>query len=332
MSIAYCPYELKAKNAIQHRHAHYSRKGALLKFTFGQGQVGYADCHPWEELGDLPLNEQLRLLTLQQMTPLTLRAKHFAAIDAHARSQKKHLFEGLALPMSHLLIGQLQDLNSIIQGLEEGFTHFKIKIGNHLARESELLKEVFRHFSSSAPQCRVRLDFNLKIDKATFVGFLKTFESQLEQIDFYEDPFTYDLDEWNEIEKNYQIQLACDESLETMLAASCPKSPSIAVLKPAVLSEELLKDWHGRTVVTSYLDHPIGQLAAAYCAATLPLKGEICGLHTHRLYAPTAYSEQLSNYGPSFRVPEGTGFGYDELLSKSQWISLTNDQLALDKK
>ncbi len=330
MKIECSPYELTAKNAIQHRQAHYKRKGALLKFTFAEGQFGYADCHPWEELGDLPLREQLRKLSLNQMTALTLRAKHFATIDASARSQQKNLFEGLTLPLSHLLIGQLHDTDSmkaIIQGLEEGFTHFKIKIGLHLAKESEFLKEVFLLLRRNH-LCRVRLDFNLKIDKFAFCNFLKIFENQLNQIDFCEDPFIYNLDEWNAIEENFPIKLACDEPLEPMLADSCQKSPSIAVLKPAILSEELLKDWQGRIVVTSYLDHPLGQLAAAYCSAKLPLKGEICGLHTHLLYAATAYSEQLSQQGPSFRIPEGTGFGYDHLLSKSKWTPLADDRLA----
>lgn len=322
MMIAYCQYELKAKNAIQHRSAYHSRIGALLKFTFGEGEIGYADCHPWEELGDLPLMEQLNLLSQGRLTPLTIRSRYFAEIDAKARSQNKNVFSGLPLPQSHLLIGQLRNVDAITQGLREGFTHFKIKIGHDLENESKLLHVAFRLLPK---HCRMRLDFNMKIDKPAFCNFLKQFENHLKQIDFYEDPFKFDLDDWNEIEKEYQIQLACDEPLELMLSKSSQKLPSIAVLKPAILSEDLIRNWQGRIVVTSYLDHPLGQLAAAYIAAKLPLKGEICGLHTHRLYASNEFSEQLTQLGPSFCVPEGTGFGYDTLLSKLKWIPLTND-------
>jgi O-succinylbenzoate synthase len=55
---AYFPYELISIN-----QSLGMRQGALLKIVFADHLVGYADCHPWPELGDIPLAEQVALFS-----------------------------------------------------------------------------------------------------------------------------------------------------------------------------------------------------------------------------------------------------------------------------
>jgi O-succinylbenzoate synthase len=73
------------------------------------------------------------------------------------------------------------------------------------------------------------------------------------------------------------------------------------------------------------MDHPLGQCFAAWWAARLACtteRVEHCGLQTHELFEPSEFSEALGPAGPSFRFPEGTGFGFDDLLEKLPWKRL----------
>src|SRR5436305_13717734 len=72
------------------------RHGALIRVGDGVGDV-----HPWPELGDAPLDEQLALLARGQTTALTAQSLHFAAIDAAARCDGRSLFDGVTIPESH---------------------------------------------------------------------------------------------------------------------------------------------------------------------------------------------------------------------------------------
>src|SRR5690242_8481054 len=72
------------------------RHGALIR-----AGDGVADVHPWPELGDAPLDEQLALLARGEMTPLTARSLACATLDARARVAGRSLFDGLTIPPSH---------------------------------------------------------------------------------------------------------------------------------------------------------------------------------------------------------------------------------------
>src|SRR5687768_11893046 len=72
------------------------REGALLRFD-----DGFADLHPWPELGDPTLDEQLALLARGEMTRQLRASYALAAIDGEARRKGLSLFEGLVIPQSH---------------------------------------------------------------------------------------------------------------------------------------------------------------------------------------------------------------------------------------
>lgn len=49
---------------------------------------------------------------------------------------------------------------------------------------------------------------------------------------------------------------------------------------------------------------------------------EICGLQTHRLFEGNVFIEALGDFSPEFKVPDGTGLGFDDLLEALPWTKL----------
>jgi O-succinylbenzoate synthase len=102
------------------------------------------------------------------------------------------------------------------------------------------------------------------------------------------------------------------------------------VIKPAIeeplLLAEAAAQHNQRVVVTSYMDHPVGQAFAAWEAArldlTMPGWVGLCGLQTHSLFEPDAFTERLGPWTPAFTVPDGHGIGFDELFEKLPWTRL----------
>ena len=106
----------------------------------------------------------------------------------------------------------------------------------------------------------------------------------------------------------------------------------VSVIKPAI--NQTLKICNsaqliGRSVVvTSYMDHPIGQCYAAYCAAKLGSQylgiiDDRCGLVTHGLYEANPFIERMGRVIPKLSIEiEGSGLGFDDLLRDVQWRRL----------
>ncbi len=293
MKIHYSPYTLAGKPPFK------DREGALLQVQFADGNIGYADVHPWHEFGDKPLAEQISLLYKGVPTSLTKRSLYFAKIDADARMAKINLFKHLIFPESHWLV------TSPDEPIPEKFKTVKIK-----ADPSTDLK---KQLSSLPPDLKIRIDFNNKHTFESFSKWLPTISEFTSRIDFIEDPFPYDEDQW----KTISVPLATDFQSEM---------GDIAIIKPAIEDLEDFKECE-RIIVTSYLDHPIGQLGAAYIAGILrdkhPKRGEVCGLLSHLIYQKNSFSERLSNDGPTLiATTGGLGFGYDDLLKKLSWKSM----------
>lgn len=306
-------YELVGKRNIQSKQSYSSRKGALLQVEFEDGSVGYADCHPWEELGDLPLKTQLELLAEGRCTRLTARSVHYAKIDAKARSNKFNVLEKCQIPSSHYFISDLDAaaLEEAEKAWLSGFTHFKVKLGKELHKEEELLKSL----AKKIPEAKFRLDFNSKLNRDQFITFLDRISSFKSNIDFVEDPFPFDYGAWRQIQESFEISLAADEYFK--IAFGNPEAAKVLVMKPAVHCMKLI-DGSQRLVVTSYLDHPIGQLGAAYIASKA--SSEVCGLLSHHAYESNSFSQGIQHQGPQLVSANGTGFGFDEQLQSLKFV------------
>lgn len=284
MKILWSAYTLKGKHA---------RHGALLKVEYPDGKVGYADLHPWHELGDEPLQIQHEMVKKGQLTNLARRSLYFAKLDADARAHGTSLLKGKKIPKSHFLAHVGDKIP------DEGWTTVKIKVkANQLDELLEYLPTI---------QQKVRLDFNSHMPLA-FIERLAPFFAQIE---FIEDPAPYHQGEWSKCLAKYQIRFAVDRLNKDILDAH---PHCVNVYKPAVESYRP----HPNTVVTSYLAHPLGQVCAAYEASLLP-NPLLAGLLSHRVYEPNSFSEQLSAKGPEFKVPRGHGFGFDDLLENLDW-------------
>ncbi len=282
MKFSYACYQLKLRSGGL-------RKGALLRIPFADGSYGHADCHPWTEFGDLALEEQLNALKKDQLTPLLKRSLHYAQLEADARKKGVSLFENLTLPKSHLQIN-----------LGDSFSYplLKLKLRPH---------QVDQFLDWADDRVLWRLDFNSSFTSEECEQFLK--KATHFKIDFIEDPFPYNASEWRRQQMQYGVAFA--EDFEEGSEAQ------VTICKPAVREIPQTKK---RRIVTTYIDHPIGQLAALYSAAIDPdLQNEPGGFFTHTLYEPNAFIDKLQIDQGRLLPPKGVGWGYDQELEKLKW-------------
>lgn len=87
----------------------------------------------------------------------------------------------------------------------------------------------------------------------------------------------------------------------------------VIVVKPAV---EDLPDTQLPIIITSYMDHPLGQLHAAYVAATTT-PDATCGLVTHVLFENDPFLERMRIEDARLVPPEFT-----DLLEALPWTRL----------
>ncbi len=275
-------YTLVPKRPLSALAGQRPREGALIRCG-----DGFADLHPWPELGDRPLDDQLAILARGETTAQSRASLRFAAIDAEARVRGVSLFEGLTIPESHWP-------------------------GSDPPPEFDTVK--LKGADVIPSNVRVRIDFNAMLTAEEFLRVVETLPR--ERMDFVEDPCPYDQQTWRDLRHRTRLRLALD------LAASGDRQPATAfdvlVHKPA------LQEWpsfDGEIVVTSYMDHPVGQLCAAYVAATHDVSAR-CGLVTHVLYQPDAFIDRVRVDGARLVSPGGTGIGFDDLLEKLPWTKL----------
>ena len=313
MKIEYSLYELKPRYST-----FKSREGALLKVTFEEGLVGYADCHAWPELGDFPLNQQLSNLSQGKLSQLTACSLELAKMDAKFRSLKVSAFNERQIPKSHYLGTHFIDLSfqAVENITQKGFSHIKLKVGKDLKKEIQVLLNLFGETS-----LKLRLDFNETLSRTDFQIFLHSIEKIKGKIDFIEDPFPFDAYAWKEIQEK-EWKLGCDRQFQAGIGQQ--EAACVLIVKPAVVSQQQLNQrCSQKKIVTSYLGHPLGQVAAAYIATKIdPACDLVHGLCSHTAYRPNVFSAYLGE-GPFFSIPPGWGFGYDEELSKVSWKVLS---------
>lgn len=252
------------------------REGALLRVL-----GGFADVHPWPELGDAPLDEQLALLARGETTQLTRASLRWSVLDANARHRGVSLFEGLTIPLSHW------------SGNEPPADFDTVKIKGVIP--------VPKHV-------RIRVDFNARLSADEFLRIAQTLPR--ERIDFIEDPCPYDAAIWRDLRARSGLRLALDRF---------EGEADVLVHKPALQAS--FPPFDGEVVVTSYMDHPIGQFFAAFVAATNRVSAR-CGLFTHVLYEQDAFIERIRADGARLLPPEGTGIGFDDLLEDLPWTKI----------
>jgi O-succinylbenzoate synthase len=310
--VEYWRYELIPKRRLSAIAVDGPRCGALLRIG-----GGYADVHPWPELGDVSLDDQLALLARGETTRLTKASLAFASIDAAARRDGRSLFDGLTIPPSHWPGPDPPD----------GFDTVKLK-----------------SIDTIPEHVRVRIDFNATLTPEEFVRIAGTLPH--DRIDFVEDPCPYDANVWKDLRERTGLRLALDRaagssqhrqeclchtsqadqqlSLEEQPmwhrhSCLCSfESVDVLIIKPAL---EEIPSTDAEIVVTSYMDHPIGQLCAAYAAAIAGIEST-CGLITHVLYENDPFIGRMRIEDTRLVPPGGSGWGFDDLLERLPWRAL----------
>lgn len=308
-------YQLKSRgflNAVSNRRVF---EGVLIRVDGGYGCI-----HPWPELGDPPLEKCLADLQGAQRWPIVKRALRCAEYDREARNFEHSLFEEMEefLPQSHATLSK-GDAKEIEAAVAAGFETVKLKFGRNLVAEAEFLNAMAVEY----PKLKWRLDFNESQSPDTIRAFLKSLRgNSLRSIDFIEDPCPYSDTAWKKLFQEFRVPFAVDRE-----AAPLSSAAQVMVIKPAVdepfLLAEAALQHQQRVVLTSYMDHPVGQVFAVWEAARLGLQFPglpgLCGLHTHHLFEPNEFTEMLGDWSPSFKIPDGLGLGFDQLLESQPW-------------
>ncbi|MGJ8672403.1 enolase C-terminal domain-like protein [Rubritalea sp.] len=305
-------YTLQSRSVLNSRSERSEYKGVLIRKGDGIGCV-----HPWTELGDPSLESLIESLRDGDYRPALIQnAMECVRLDGEARQSGVALFDGVKAPDSHatLVDGESQ----IEAAVEAGFRVMKLKAGRNLQREAEWLDAAHLRY----PDLRWRLDFNQCLDRSELDGFVNHFsEGLVKSIDFLEDPCS----EGESID-DVSIALAVDREV-----SQCAGPYKYAVVKPAGDKVELVCqraiEQSMRVVFTSYMDHPIGQSYAAYVAGKISAQyGDLidahCGLMTHGLFEPDAFTEALGKPCPEWSPAEGTGLGFDTLIEQLDWERL----------
>ena len=309
-------YRLKARgllNAISRRREF---EGVLLQIDGGYGCI-----HPWPELGDPPLTKCLLDLAGERRWPIVRRAVRCAEYDRVARKFDHSLFEDMEVPTSHATLVKAE-VAEVARAVAAGFTTIKLKTGRNVVADCQFLNAVARQF----PTVKWRLDFNESLESAEAATFLLGLEVPTRAaIDFVEDPCPYAASAWHALYQQTRLRLAVDREATTLSAAA-----QVLVIKPAIdepflLAEAAVKH-HQQVILTGYMDHPLGQVFAAWEAARLELQFPglvgMCGLQTHHLFESDAFTEMLGPWSPVFQVPAGNGLGFDDLLEALPWKRL----------
>lgn len=313
----YTLYSRGSLNAVSQRHDFH---GALLRVDGGVGCL-----HPWPEFGDAPVEEQLELLRTGGTSRVIERALYMAEVDREARRRKASLFEGLSIPRCHYSWDQNQPSPPQMQRvIQEGWKAIKTKGWGNVG-------EVLRWLDGFAAKdvtgaIRLRVDFNSCLEPWQFRNFMDWMSPRVrERLDFVEDPFPYDPVQWATMQETHHVRLALDKQLRGSHAGY-----EVAVLKPG------RRDWRAMVedlpervglVMTSAMDHAIGQSFAAYEAALawreFGNRMDLCGLSTEHLFAQDDFFARLRSEGGRLEVDrEGTGLGFDDVLKKLPWQAL----------
>lgn len=309
------------------------RGGSLLRVETKEWS-GFADLHPWPELGDEPLDRQIESLRAGKPLRLAARSLAWSELDGRARGAKVSAFQGLEIPSSHFLVtdGSVAGYELIGAIEHDGFRAAKIKVGRDPERELEVLS---RLSEDSESRVRLRLDFNASMDAGSVRAFVSALPAVVRaRIEFIEDPCPFDDKVWTELSAELPpLALDRDSFRPEAVEQAAKGAAKVLVIKPVIDdAQEVFANFiavappESYAVVTTYLDHPLGQISAAFAAAALaksfPTRLGDCGLVSHRIYEPNQFSEVLRTQGPRLFAPEGTGLGFDDILAKQEWTEL----------
>lgn len=304
-----------------------ARDGALLKIQWMDGRIGYADLHPWPELGDDTLEEQLSDLKKGRISSQLEQSIWCADQDSKLRESKKNIFEVGAKVSNNFT---LSDYKSAPDGMldeirKADFKTIKMKAGLNLEEEANFVARM------ASANFKVRLDFNAALSFQSFHKFLGLLTPRAKMaIEYIEDPFQFDAQQWTKASE--LIPLALDREVTRVKWDELP-----AVLPFQYLILKPAKDDVDKTVqkaiqhrlkvtVTSNMDHAVGVLHALAVAMKLQkdFPSMMCeaGCLTQNLFQLNECSAAINTSGPFFQKTQGYGIGLEKELNAVSWQAL----------
>ena len=284
---------------------------------------GYGCVHPWPEFGDPPVEEQLRLLSQGVTTPVTAMALRSAEIDGAARRAGVSLFEGLEIPRSHYSWSFATDTEAQMERvLAEGWPAIKAKGFANYGETTRFLEGCAKRFEAQG--VRLRVDFNGVLDRLAFERFIESLPQPVSRaLDFVEDPFPYDAAAWEAVRQKWGVKLALDKGWK-----DGTQGFDAVVVKPARRDWRIVAQTHPQhpLVLTSAMDHALGQMFAAYEGAVALSEGQaldFCGLCTEHLFEKDEFFERVRSHGGHLSADRsGGGLGFGEVLEALPWRRL----------
>lgn len=361
-------YQLVLRRAWGKALSRFTREGALLRFRMLDGVVGHADLFSWPELGDAPIEELL--LNLEGALSAVSKSEKGAsrAIEAEGftddqlLSFQKHLEDIADSDLRFRLLPRLIDAATAeVRATRENRPVLRGSIINHrtvLAVADLATGDVLDARRGSFPALKVkthagqedadslarlqghwrmlglRLDCNERSDRETLLRFLDRLPIRLlQQIDFIEDPFPFELNQWRKFHDETGIRLALDRptmrlSEDQSLEALRVGAAQVYIHKPQWTPTSFAKrvcDLGIETVVTSALGHPVGNLFAASAAFEIA-PNAVHGCLTHVVYRDDEISNSLlasKQVNGSRMFGNGVGYGMPaKALQQVRWTSL----------
>lgn len=329
MKISIAKYQLTPRSTLNSLvTAHKKpREGVLLKIQWLDGRIGYADLHPWPELGDLSLDEQLQDLKKGRISTQLEQSIWCAAQDSKLREAKKNIFEvGSRVANNYTLSDYKSAPGGILDEIKKAdFKTIKMKAGLNLEEEAAFVARM------AAAQFKVRLDFNSVLTWQSFHRFLGLLTPRAKlAIEYIEDPFPFDPESWKKA--NELIPLALDREVKRIKWDDYSSEVPFRylILKPAQddVDRTIQKTIHFRlkVAVTSYMDHTVGALHALGVAMKLqkdfPSMMTEAGCLTHNLFQLDEFSAAVNTSGPFFQKTQGYGIGLEKELNSVLWQDL----------
>ncbi len=212
---------------------------------------------------------------------------------------------------------------------ELGFSIVKFKVNEY----STLGQVSWAYSAAGGLGFQVRLDMNARLSyfevEKLLLG-LQFINSDLSHLDWIEDPFPFDAEQYRQLKDQFGKKIAID------FVAPIDKVPTesadVAIFKPGIqhiAAAEVALEKGFSVCVTSMLDHPLGQLWAHFQAQSLlKTSGDLDarvvpgGIASHFAYKSGPFSDQLLLKNTSLMPVQGTGLGFDDQLGDLEWTPI----------
>lgn len=317
--IAVWEYRLVSHAYLNTKTTRRVHRGALLRIGGGYGCV-----HPWPEFGDAPLEQLLERAKEGSYPELVKAALSCAHVDAEARARGVSIFEGLTIPRSHYSWDNGREMHEQVElVLNEGWPAIKMKGDTDPLEAARKLNAVGKLTKTAGTL--LRMDFNGCLSVGDFLTFWAAVDLDVRsRVDFIEDPVPYEAQTWDRLGRQCQVSFALDKGWQDGTGGF-----EVVIVKPS------RRDWRRvvekfpgvKVVMTSAMDHAIGQVWAAYQAAmasgAIGDQISLCGLCTQHLFEPDEFFPLLKSCGGRLVVDrQGGGMGFGQILERLDWIPL----------